>query len=228
MPHRWLAVEAVRAIRSRPVRSRSWRAVARRRCAVASTRFPSTPRARPRRDAARARARGTTRTSRCARSIACWCPTVVALIVGFNPSSLWGLRQRTGRVRRAVGLAKGRDLFLPRAGEFIGHRRLRDWLQLLSFEIGSGRRGCYIPPLRSAAWLARFDWMEAAGERWWPPFGAPLLHGGRQARARHASGRPGAQRAPHDGRRRGHGAGPCCRRRASACEQDTTFSKEHA
>ncbi len=95
-----------------------------------------------------------------------------ALIVGFNPASLWGLRQRAGRLRRAVGLGKGRDLFLPSAGEFIGHRRLRDWLQLLSFEVESGRRGCYIPPLRSASWLARFGWMESAGERWWPPFGA--------------------------------------------------------
>ncbi len=95
-----------------------------------------------------------------------------ALIVGFNPASLWGLRQRAGRLRRAVGLGRGRDLFLPRAGEFIGHRRLRDWLQLLSFEVESGRRGCYIPPLRSGAWLARFGWMESAGERWWPPFGA--------------------------------------------------------
>jgi SAM-dependent methyltransferase len=94
------------------------------------------------------------------------------LILGFNPASLWGTRQRFGRMRRRLGLGSERDLFLPRAGEFIGYRRLRDWLRLLSFEVESGRFGCYIPPVTSAKWLARFGWMERAGDRWWPPFGA--------------------------------------------------------
>ncbi len=94
------------------------------------------------------------------------------LIVGFNPASLWGTRQRLGRMRRAVGLGPEHGLFLPRAGEFIGYRRLRDWLRLLSFEVESGRFGCYIPPVTSAKWLARFSWMESAGNRWWPVFGA--------------------------------------------------------
>jgi len=94
------------------------------------------------------------------------------LILGFNPASLWGTRQRLGRLRRRLGLGTDRDLFLPRAGEFIGYRRLRDWLRLLSFEVESGRFGCYIPPVTSAKWLARFGWMEKAGDRWWPPFGA--------------------------------------------------------
>jgi SAM-dependent methyltransferase len=94
------------------------------------------------------------------------------LILGFNPASLWGTRQRLGRMRRRLGLGSERDLFLPRAGEFIGYRRLRDWLRLLSFEVESGRFGCYIPPVTSAKWLARFGWMERAGDRWWPPFGA--------------------------------------------------------
>ena len=94
------------------------------------------------------------------------------IILGFNPASLWGTRQRLGRMRRRLGLGTGRDLFLPRAGEFIGYRRLRDWLRLLSFEVESGRFGCYIPPVTSARWLARFEWMEGMGDRWWPPFGA--------------------------------------------------------
>lgn len=95
-----------------------------------------------------------------------------ALIVGFNPSSLWGVRQRFGRLGRAVGLGRKRELFLPLPGEFIGYRRLRDWLGLLSFEVESGRLGCYIPPVASARWVARCDWMERAGEHWWPVFGA--------------------------------------------------------
>jgi SAM-dependent methyltransferase len=94
-----------------------------------------------------------------------------AIIVGFNPASLWGARQRLGRLRRRISRSSG-ELFLPHAGEFVGYRRLRDWLRLLSFEVEAGRFGCYIPPLTSARWLARFEWMERAGEHWWPVFGA--------------------------------------------------------
>src|SRR5215207_3901002 len=93
------------------------------------------------------------------------------IIVGFNPASLWGTRQRLGRVRRRVSRNPG-ELFLPHAGEFVGYRRLRDWLRLLSFEVEAGRFGCYVPPVRSSRWLARFAWMERAGEHWWPVFGA--------------------------------------------------------
>jgi SAM-dependent methyltransferase len=94
------------------------------------------------------------------------------LIVGFNPASLWGVRQRLGRIRRSLSLGPKRDLFLPRAGDFIGYRRLRDWLSLLSFEVEAGRFGCYIPPVTSAQWVQRFSWMERAGDHWWPVFGA--------------------------------------------------------
>jgi SAM-dependent methyltransferase len=97
------------------------------------------------------------------------------LVVGFNPASLWGVRQRLGRLRRgpaAPANASVAPLFLPREGEFIGYRRLRDWLRLLSFEVEGGRFGCYRPPLRSQAWLNRFDWMDHWGDRWWPVLGA--------------------------------------------------------
>ncbi|MEO6363665.1 MAG: methyltransferase domain-containing protein [Caldimonas sp.] len=94
------------------------------------------------------------------------------IIVGFNPASLWGARQRLGRLRRRLSLGPKRDLFLPSAGEFIGYRRLRDWLRLLSFEVEAGRFGCYIPPVTSARWVSRFSWMERAGNHWWPVFGA--------------------------------------------------------
>ena len=93
-----------------------------------------------------------------------------AVILGFNPASLWGLSQRVGRVRQRLG---GRTpLYLPRTGEFIGYWRLRDWLRLLSFDVERGRFGCYRPGVRSQRWLERFEWAEAKGERWWPVFGA--------------------------------------------------------
>lgn len=95
-----------------------------------------------------------------------------ALIVGFNPASLWGARQRLGRLRQSLPFASRGELFLPRAGEFIGYRRLRDWLRLLSFEVEAGRFGCYRMPVASMKWMTRFAWMERVGERWWPVFGA--------------------------------------------------------
>lgn len=92
------------------------------------------------------------------------------VILGFNPVSFWGLKQRTGHLRRQLG--SRRPLYLPRTGEFIGYWRLRDWLRLLSFEVERGRFGCYRPGVRSQRWLDRFAWVESIGERWWPVFGA--------------------------------------------------------
>jgi len=94
------------------------------------------------------------------------------MILGFNPSSLWGLRQRMGRGGQMMGLGRSSSLYLPRAGEFLGYRRLRDWLRLLSFEVEGGRFGCYRPPFSSQSWLDRMAWMERTGERWWPVLGA--------------------------------------------------------
>jgi len=94
------------------------------------------------------------------------------VIVGFNPTSLWGLRQHLGRWRKRLAPRSERALFLPSAGEFLRYRRLRDWLRLLSFEVEDGRFGCYRLPVASMKWLARCAWMERVGERWWPVFGA--------------------------------------------------------
>ena len=95
------------------------------------------------------------------------------VIVGFNPASLWGLRQRAGRARQRLGLSG--QLYLPSAGEFIGYRRVRDWLRLLGFEVERGRFGCWRMPLRSDAGLARMAWLESAGARGWPVLGAVYL-----------------------------------------------------
>ena len=90
------------------------------------------------------------------------------VILGLNPASLWGLRQNLGRLLRG----RARRLFLPRAGDYIGYWRLRDWLRLLRFEVEGAQFGCYSPPLRTAAWLARWRWVERLGSRWWPVLGA--------------------------------------------------------
>jgi SAM-dependent methyltransferase len=94
------------------------------------------------------------------------------VIAGFNPASLWGLRQRAGLLRRSLGQKPDQSLYLPRAGEFIGYWRLRDWLRLLGFEVEAGRFGCWRPPVQTEKWLERFAWMDRLGDRWWPVLGA--------------------------------------------------------
>jgi SAM-dependent methyltransferase len=91
------------------------------------------------------------------------------VICCLNPASLWGLRQRRAHVYRRLGFGQ---LFLPDAGEFIGYRRLRDWLRLLSFEVETGSFGCWRPAMATEKWLNRYEWMDRLGERWWPIFGA--------------------------------------------------------
>lgn len=96
------------------------------------------------------------------------------VITGLNPASLWGLRQARAHLFGRLGLdALGLSrLYLPEAGEFIGYWRLRDWLRLLGFEVESARFGAYRPAMRSEVWLQRWAWMDRAGPRWWPIFGA--------------------------------------------------------
>lgn len=78
----------------------------------------------------------------------------------FNPWSLWGLRRM---------FSAGTQY--PWRGRFINLPRLKDWLSLLGFEIAAGQMRCYAPPCAQQKWLARFGFMEAAGDRWWPMAG---------------------------------------------------------
>ena len=91
------------------------------------------------------------------------------IICGFNPISLWGLKQKRSHLYKKFNLG---ELYLPEAGEFISYRRLRDWLKLLNFEFESSQFGCFRPALRSATMLQRFAWMDKLGSRYWPVLGA--------------------------------------------------------
>lgn len=92
-----------------------------------------------------------------------------AVICGFNPASLWGMRQRRARWYQRWGLGQP---YLPAESDFIGYWRLRDWLRLLSFEVESSSFGAYRPAVDSEAMLGRFAWMDRAGARCWPILGA--------------------------------------------------------
>lgn len=87
------------------------------------------------------------------------------LITGFNPLSLWGMRRVFSR--------QGADW--PWHGRFIPLVRLKDWLALLGFELAGGRMACYAPPMEHAAWIKRFSFLEAAGDRWWALGGGVYL-----------------------------------------------------
>ena len=97
------------------------------------------------------------------------------VILGFNPTSLWGLSHRMDRWRAAWWAHRGTGgaypALLPER-EFIAYWRLRDWLRLLDLEVLSSTFGAYRPLLRSARRLERLVWMEGVGSRWWPVLGS--------------------------------------------------------
>ena len=91
-------------------------------------------------------------------------PEGQVIISGFNPVSLWGLRQVVGRSFSSP--------FLPLEGQFLSLPRLKDWLKLLGFEVDRGHFGCYRPAFSTERWQSRFGFMERAGDRWWSFCGA--------------------------------------------------------
>ncbi|WP_125117604.1 methyltransferase domain-containing protein [Bordetella trematum] len=85
------------------------------------------------------------------------------VISGFNPWSLWGARNAL----------PGMEAWLPVSVKSqVSLHRLRDWLQLLSFDVDRGRYGCFVPACRSEQWLRRWRFMEGVGQRWWRMGGA--------------------------------------------------------
>ncbi|MFA7439126.1 class I SAM-dependent methyltransferase [Castellaniella sp.] len=85
------------------------------------------------------------------------------VLTGFNPCSLWGVRESL------PGLALQLPIPVPLQ---VSLRRLKDWFKLLSFEVDRGRFGCYVPLCTTQAWLQRWHFLEHAGDRWWPAAGA--------------------------------------------------------
>lgn len=83
-------------------------------------------------------------------------PEGQAIIVGFNPLSLWGLQRRLDRSGR-----------FPWNGSYLSLNRLKDWLKLLGFDTDRGQLGCYLPPADRLKWLRDCRWLENAGNRWW-------------------------------------------------------------
>lgn len=83
------------------------------------------------------------------------------VLSGFNPWSLWGLRNRLPGTHY-LPVTPDAQVSLP---------RLKDWFKLLSFDIDLGHFGCYVPPFSTKKWIDRFSFVEQAGNRWWPVCG---------------------------------------------------------
>ncbi len=90
-------------------------------------------------------------------------PEGQVVICGFNPFSLWGMRQRFDTRE------------IPWRGHYLSLPRIKDWLALLGFEANRGCFGCYAPPFAQHKWLNRFAFMEKAGDRWWPIAGGVYI-----------------------------------------------------
>jgi SAM-dependent methyltransferase len=92
-------------------------------------------------------------------------PEGQVIVTGFNPFSLWGARRKLSR----------RQALPPWRGAYLSVPRLKDWFSLLGFEMQAGAFGCYAPAVTQEKWLRRFQFMDAAGDRWWPIAGAVYI-----------------------------------------------------
>ena len=93
-------------------------------------------------------------------------PEGQVIVCGFNPRSLWGARGVLGSLEERFFRPVEKQF--PWRGDFISLPRLKDWLTLLDFEITKDKLCCYAPPFSQEKWLKRFNFMETAGDRWWP------------------------------------------------------------
>ncbi len=87
------------------------------------------------------------------------------IILCFNPWSLWGLRRR-------LSCRRGQT---PWCARFISPMRMKDWLELLGFEIRKVRTFFHRPPLARRRLLEHLQLMEKYGPRLWPSFGGVTL-----------------------------------------------------
>jgi SAM-dependent methyltransferase len=87
------------------------------------------------------------------------------IVSGFNPFSLWGAKRKLSR----------REGLPPWRGKYISVPRLKDWFSLLGFEMQTGSFGCYAPAVTQEKWLRRFEFLDRAGDRWWPIAGAVYI-----------------------------------------------------
>ncbi|HBE93326.1 MAG TPA: SAM-dependent methyltransferase [Gammaproteobacteria bacterium] len=88
------------------------------------------------------------------------------VMLGFNPYSMWGVRNLFSSRHASQ---------VPWNGRYLSMGRTRDWLRLLDFDINAGTMLYYRPPVRSESMRDRLTFLESAGNRWWPMLAAVYL-----------------------------------------------------
>lgn len=91
-------------------------------------------------------------------------PEGCLIILGFNPSSLWGLRRYLGAKKT-----------LPWRAHFKLKTYVRHLLQAQNFAIEHTSTMLFQPPLKNARWMKKLFPMEAAGRIFWSDWGAIYL-----------------------------------------------------
>jgi SAM-dependent methyltransferase len=84
-----------------------------------------------------------------------------AVVLGFNPLSLWSLW-------RWLNGWRGK---LPWCGHFITTTRMKDWLSLLGFDVIETQYYFFRPPCQQETILRKLRFLERFGQRFWPIFG---------------------------------------------------------
>jgi SAM-dependent methyltransferase len=88
-------------------------------------------------------------------------PEGYVVILGFNPWGLWMIwRVLFGWRKKA-----------PWCGRFVSVARLKDWLQLLGFDITEAQRFFFRPPLSHPGIMTRLQFLDTIGKRFWPILG---------------------------------------------------------
>lgn len=84
------------------------------------------------------------------------------LVVGFNPSSWWGVHRFCTKTSQAPW----------QQGQFISQSRLADWMSLLGLTQLQLLTDYYLPPFESYKWRNRFEKIQSYGRRSLPKRGA--------------------------------------------------------
>ena len=85
------------------------------------------------------------------------------LLFAFNPYSLWGLWHKYWQIKAKVKSQYREKIPLPSCGHLISQSRLKDWLQLLGFDVETVQGYFFRPPLQNLGILNQLEFIEKAG-----------------------------------------------------------------
>ncbi len=88
------------------------------------------------------------------------------IILGFNPMSLW-------RIKQLMGFSK-KNQYLSDS-YFIHYKQLMDWLRMQNLNPVVFQPYFFVPPVNQANILQRLRFIEKIGERYWPIFTSGYL-----------------------------------------------------